>query len=65
MSAIPGPYSVALGLFEDPDSEALTLKTLKYGYDSAEEAHSSIPELAKEGKYDPDDLFVYQIIEKK
>lgn len=64
MSAIPGPYSVAFGLFEDPNSDALTLKTLKYGYDSAKEAHASIPELAKEGKYDPDDLCVYKIIEK-
>ena len=64
MSAIPGPYSIAISSFEDSDSDALTLRTISYGYDSADEAHAALPGIAKEEKVDLNDLCVYQIIEK-
>ena len=65
MAAIPGPYSVAIASFEDPDSDGMTLKTLLYGYDTPESAHAAIPDLAKENNCKEDDLCVYQIIEKE
>ena len=55
---------MAIASFEDPDSDAINLKTLSYGYDIADSAHAAIPDLAKENNCKEDDLCVYQIIEK-
>tara|TARA_E500000331_G_scaffold237010_1_gene227369 strand:- start:977 stop:1171 length:195 start_codon:yes stop_codon:yes gene_type:complete len=61
----PGPFAIAVASLEDPDSDAITLRTVRFGFDSAEEAHSAIPQIAKDEEKDIDELCVYQIIEKE
>ena len=61
---IPGPYSVCRISFPQ-DSDAAIYTTIKYGYDSAEDAAEDIPELARAENIPTEDLVVIKWVGTK
>ena len=61
---IPGPYTVVRVTFPDEGSDAPTLETIRYGYDTASQAFSDIAKLAEEVGDSPEDLCVIRAIER-
>lgn len=54
---IPGPFAICHVTTHD-DSDALTYTTLRYGYDSAEQAFKDIGAVAAEKSVDPEECAV-------
>jgi hypothetical protein len=59
---IPGPYSICHATLTDPSSDAMTYRTLKFGYDTARQAYDALEKVAKEARVSVDDCAVIREI---
>ena len=62
---IPGPYSICRISFPDEHSDAATYETIKYGYDTAEDAFADIPAVAEEEQIPAQDLVVIKFVDRE
>ena len=60
---ITGSYSICHTTFAG-DSDAPTLTTLSFGYDSAASAYSNLPAVAKDSNLEAGECIVIRIIEE-
>ena len=60
----PGPYSICHTTFESIDSDAPTLTTLKFWYDSAASAYSNLSAVAKDNNLESGECIVIRVIEE-
>ncbi len=54
----PGPYSVCRFQLTDDDSDGVTYITLRYGYDTLEQAWRAVPALSAEFAIDEEEICV-------
>jgi hypothetical protein len=62
---IPGPYSLCHVTFPNPDSDSTTYTTLRYGFDTAASAHSSIEEVALAAGVPSDEVAVIRYVDEE
>lgn len=61
---IPGPYSICHTKISD-SNDCVDYLTIKFGYDTAEQAYNSLPDVAKELNLKADDCIVIRHIERE
>ena len=59
---IPGPYSICHVTLRE-ESDASVYAQLKYGYDTAAQAHAALPSVAAEAGVSPDECAVIRHID--
>lgn len=62
---IPGPYAICQAVFLDEDSDTPDYKTLKYGYDSAEQAWADVQTVASEEGVPAEDCLVIRTVDRE
>lgn len=62
---IPGPYTIVRCHFPDESTDMPDYRTLKYGYDSAEQAWSALPIVAAEEGIAEEECAVVRIIARE
>jgi ACT domain-containing protein len=60
---IPGPYSLCHVTFPDPESDSATYTTLRYGYDTANEALSDLEVVAGEKGVPSDEVAIIRYVD--
>jgi hypothetical protein len=60
----PGPYSICHSHLSSDDTDAPTLTTLRFGYDTAAKAYKALPNVAKEQGVASVECIVIRVIEK-
>jgi hypothetical protein len=60
---IPGPYSLCHVTFPDPNSDCATYTTLRYGFDTANEALSALEVVAGEKGVPSDEVAVIRYVD--
>jgi hypothetical protein len=62
---MPGPYIVCKVSIPDPSTDSARLDIVKYGYDTASDAHGDLPNLADEKEICQDELVVIRVIDRE
>ena len=62
---IPGPYSICRISFPDEHGDAANYATIRYGYDTAEDAFDDILTVAEEEDLPTEDLVVIKFVDRE